>query len=60
MAEIIAIAVCGIIVLAFCLVCYIMVRNANKRKKMASIEKDKEQMQFDRINAKNRASKGQG
>ena len=34
MAEIIAIVVCILIVLAFILVCFIMVRNANKRKDM--------------------------
>ena len=41
MAEVIAIIVCGIIVCAFCLVCYIMVRNANKKKQM-EFDKDPE------------------
>ena len=34
MAEVIAIVVCVLIVMAFILVCFIMVRNANKRKEM--------------------------
>ena len=33
-AELVAIGVCSLIVIAFCMVCFIMVRNANKRKKL--------------------------
>ena len=34
-AEMIVIAVCSLIVIAFLLSCYVMIRNANKRKRMA-------------------------
>ena len=34
MAEIIAIVICVLIIFAFLLVCFIMVRNANKKKEM--------------------------
>ena len=36
MAEVIAIVVCALIGLAFILACVIMIRNANKRKRMAA------------------------
>ena len=36
MAEVIAIVVCGLIILAFVLACCIMLRNAGKRKRMAT------------------------
>ena len=39
-AELVAIGVCSLIVLAFCLVCCIMVRNAKKRKQMALEKKE--------------------
>lgn len=35
MAEIIAITVCGLIIFAFLLACYVMIRNAQKRRKMS-------------------------
>ena len=36
MAEVIAIVVCVLIASAFIMACVIMLRNANKRKKMAA------------------------
>ena len=39
-AELVAIGVCSLIVIAFCLVCCIMVRNAKKRKSLAEQQKE--------------------
>ena len=48
MAEIIAIVVCGLIIFAFIFACYIVIRNAKKRKRTTS-QKGLNDMSFDKI-----------
>ena len=54
MAEIIAIVICGLILLAFLLACYVIIRNAKKRKRM-SAAKGAIEMSFDKIGEGNAA-----
>ena len=49
MAEIIAIVVCGLVILAFLLACYVMIRNAQLKKKMNAAVKKSTEMSFDRL-----------
>ena len=52
MAEIIAIVVCGLIIFAFLFACYVVIRNAQKRKKMTAakgVAKGAKEMSFDKI-----------
>ena len=48
LAELIAIIVCGLIVLAFLLMCFIMVRNSQRRKKMSQEEKQRKEKAGDK------------
>ena len=48
MAEIIAIVVCGIIIVAFIFACIVFARNAKKRQRMTAAKGVKE-MSFDKI-----------